>query len=137
MKATYLHKNFRMILLGIVMCLAACSLVSCVTMPTQQEISNADYGAYPNDYQEIIKNNMEKLLFDPYSVVYSNWRGPAQGYSGGRFIQTAFGYRVCVDINAKNRMGGYVGNKLHYFLIHDGRIVQQFDEHSAQQLCNF
>jgi len=137
MKAIYLHENFRRILLGIAMCLATCSLISCVTMPTQQEISNADYGAYPNNYQETIKNYMENLLFDPYSAVYSNWSGPAQGYSGGRFIQIAFGYRVCVDINAKNRMGGYVGKKLHYFLIHDGRIVQQFDEFGARQLCNF
>lgn len=137
MKATYFCENFRTILLGIALCFAACSLSSCVTMPTQQEISNADYGTYPNNYQEIIKNYMDNLLFDPYSAVYSNWRGPSQGYSGGRFIQIAFGFRVCVDINAKNRMGGYVGKKLHYYIINNGRIVQQFDEFSAQQLCNF
>ncbi len=130
-------QNSRSILLSIVICFAMCSLLSCVTMPTQEEVSKADYGAYPNNYQEVIKNYMENLLFDPYSAVYANWRGPVQGYSGGRFIQTAFGYRVCVDINAKNRMGGYVGKKLFYFLIYNDHIVQQFNEFSAQQLCNF
>jgi len=137
MKATCLRDKFRPILLGIILCFTVCSLVACVTRPTQQEISNADYGDYPNNYQEIIRSYMENVLFDPYSAVYSNWSGPSQGYSGGRFVQIAFGYRVCVDINAKNRMGGYVGKKRYYFLIHNGRIVQQFDELNAQQLCNF
>ncbi len=137
MKATCLFNQFRPILLGITLCFSVCSISACVTVPTQQEILNADYGKYPNDYQETVKSYMGNLLFDPYSAVYSNWRGPAQGYSGGRFVQTAFGYRVCVDINAKNRMGGFVGNKRHYFVIHNDRIVQQLDEFGAQQLCNF
>lgn len=138
MKATYLCENFRTIFLGIALCFVACSLSSCVTMPTQQEISNADYGTYPNNYQEIIKHYMDDLLFDPFSAVYSNWQGPAQGYSSG-FTQTIFGYRVCVGINAKNRVGGYVGRKLHYFIINNGRIVLEFDESGSfiQQLCNF
>lgn len=137
MKTTYLHELFRMILFSTAMCLAAFSLISCATRPTQQEIKNANYGPYPYDYQEIIKNNMENLLFDPYTAVYSDWRGPTSGYSGGNFIQTAFGWRVCVNINAKNKMGGYVGKKLHYFLINNDRIVQRFDEYGARQLCNF
>lgn len=139
MKVNYLHQNFRTILLCIAMCFVVCSLFSCATIPkpTEQEAANADYGAYPDNYQEIIKNYLADLLFDPYSAVYSNWRGPLRGWSGGGFFQVAYGYRVCVDINAKNRMGGYVGKKLHYFVINNGRIIQYFDETFAPQFCNF
>lgn len=122
------------IMLFLILCLFP---MGCATAPTYQEIQNADYGSYPNNYQEIIKSYMENLLFDPYSAVYSNWCGPSQGYSGNNFIKIAYGYRICVEINAKNRMGGYVGKKKHYFLIHNGSIVQQFDEFGASQFCTF
>jgi hypothetical protein len=125
------------VLISLTAAFLICSISACATMPTQEQIANADYGPYPDNYQEIIKTYMENLLFDPYSAVYSNWQGPAQGYSGGRLIQTAYGYRVCVDINAKNRMGGYVGKKRQYFLINNGRVVQDLGEFGAQQLCKF
>ncbi len=115
----------------------ALAVGACAKPPTALEIATADYGPYPSDYQDIIKRYMGNLLFDPYSAVYENWRGPSQGYTGGNFVQTAFGYRVCVDINAKNRLGGYVGRKPHFFMIRYGAVVQELGEFSTRQLCNF
>jgi len=117
--------------------LLAILLSACAAPPSAVEIANADYGVYPSDYQKIVKNYMGAFLFDPYTAVYENWRGPARGYSGGNFIKTEFGYRVCVDINAKNRLGAYVGRKLNYFLIRNGAVVQALDELYASKLCNF
>ena len=117
--------------------LLAALLGACATAPSAGEIANADYGVYPSGYQETVKNYMAASLFDPYTAVYENWRGPAQGYSGGNFVKIEFGYRVCVDINAKNRMGGYVGRKRYYFLIRNGAVVQDLGEYGARKLCNF
>ena len=120
----------------VVMIFVISSLAACVARPTQQQIESADYGTYPQDYEDIIKTYMGNVLFDPYSAIYSNWSGPSKGYSGDRFTQVAYGYRVCVDINAKNRMGGYVGVQKHYFLIHNRQIIQRYDEILAKELCN-
>lgn len=36
-----------------------------------------------------------------------------------------FGYAVCANINARNSFGGYVGNRMSYFLIRDGRVIDE------------
>ena len=45
--------------------------------------------------------------------MWSSYFGPAM-----------YGYAVCSLINAKNSFGAYIGYKLHFFLIKNGRIVQ-------------
>jgi hypothetical protein len=106
----------------LILCL---SLSGCVTVPQSPsllQMDTADYGNYPNDYQKIVKKFMETRLFDPYSAVYSNWTKPVRKWvrrSSG-FI---FGYRVDVHINAKNRMGGYVGAEPMTFLINNGEVI--------------
>lgn len=112
-------------------------LSSCARQPTRLEISNADYGLYPINFKKIIKESMEKSLFDPYSAVYSNWNGPIKGYTGGNFIKTEFGFMVCVNINAKNRMGAYTGSQNFYFLIKSNIIVKKYTGYGAHKLCTF
>lgn len=115
-------------------------LIGCATIPppTPEQISNADYGNYPYNYQEVIKDFMDDLLIDPGSAVYSNWRGPSKGWVGNGFQGYVFGYRVCVFVNAKNRMGGYVGKRLYHFVINKGRVIQYHDYvGDTVKLCNF
>ena len=33
-------------------------IISCATIPTPQEIENADYGVYPYNYQKVVENFM-------------------------------------------------------------------------------
>lgn len=99
-------------------------LTGCAVMnrPTPEQISRADYGNYPINYQETIKNYMSRVLLDPYSAVYTSWRGPGQGYIYD-FSGSYFGYRVCTEINAKNSMGGYVGSQLYFFIIRNAEVI--------------
>lgn len=96
----------------------------CTTLPpppTSQEVASANYGDYPDNYEEIVKNFISNQLIDPYSAVYSGWKGPTKGwmvYIGG----VIYGYSVCVDVNAKNRMGGYTGRSQWYILVRNGII---------------
>lgn len=101
--------------------LLALSLAGCATPPTQEEAMAADYGAYPDNYEGVIKNYMQTILKDPESAQYHFLNTPSKGWStlGGK----KYGYRVCVSINAKNSFGGYIGNLTNYFMIKDGQVI--------------
>ncbi len=105
----------------IVLLLVGCAIVP---IPTQEQADNADYGSSPSDYQEIVKTFMSGKLLDPYSAVYTNWKGPHKGWISDPHRGNFYGYRVCVDVNAKNRIGGYnVGSRPYYFMINNERVV--------------
>jgi len=122
---------------------AALAFTSCATMPTQEQTNATDYGPFPTDYQEIVKKYMGARLLDPYSAVYSDWTTPTPGYAGDRLTGFEFGYRLCVTINAKNRMGGYVGARPHHFVIRNGSVVKMYggdepgsiDDMLARKMC--
>lgn len=89
--------------------------------PDQLEVQNAYYGEEPKNYEQIIKGYMEPRLFDPFSAVYK-FDIPRKGWVNRMGI-FYYGWKVDVDINAKNRMGGYVGFKRQRFVLRDGAII--------------
>ena len=97
------------------------ALFGCVT-PDRSQI-----GPFPSNYKEIIKQTILKSYYDPYSI-----RSAAISYpqTGHLFFQQ--GWIVCVEANAKNRLGGYVGLKQTAYLLHNGTIVGQMQ---AAPLC--
>ena len=114
----------------LVILLACLALSGCATMPTREEIAKIDYGAPISiDYEQAIKQYCSNTLFDPYSAVYEF--SPPQQYwvkqppmLGGGLIS---GYMVFVNINAKNKMGGYTGTKRWGFLFRNNSISRVFD----------
>ena len=97
---------------------AGCGLIQ----PTPQEKANAYYGPYPSNYQEIIKEHMKYKLFDPYSATFEFPHQPVQAWLVP-MGNLNYGWAVVCLINAKNRMGGYVGFQEHQFLLRDGQVV--------------
>lgn len=97
-------------------------LSCCAKPPTPAQVASANYGPEPHDYRQVITAFMHPALFDPYSAKYEGWKGPSKGYyydtNGAKY-----GYRVCVNVNAKNRMGAYVGLSRYYYLINNGKVV--------------
>jgi len=110
-------------ILFLLLCLG---LFGCVTMPTQEEISHFDYGApLTIDYQQAIKNYFGEVLFDPYSAVYEFEDEPRTFWYKESFTGNLYtGYAVYVRVNAKNRMGGYVGKQRHCFIFKDNKIIK-------------
>jgi hypothetical protein len=55
------------------------------------------------------------------------------------------GYRVCVEVNANKRMGGYTGAKSFIFVINDDKVVYNYGGHrygtvgaeNVMKMCNF
>ncbi len=111
----------------------------CASRPTQQEMAAADYGSYPSDYEQVIRNYMQRILKDPESARYEFLNQPQKAWTsmGGK----KYGYAVCTYINSKNSFGGYVGNRLNYFLIKNGQVIAashgdgDFGEAIAQGRC--
>ena len=107
----------------------------CAT-PSQEQISSLDYGSPPQNYETTIKKYFDGVLFDPFSAHYE-FESPQQFWVkdallvGGRLYA---GYFVRVGVNAKNRLGGYVGQKMYGFLIKDERIIKVMDEFDLQKM---
>jgi hypothetical protein len=104
--------------------IVALVLTGCPRQPSMEERAAADYGNYPYDYEEIVKQHMRHSLFDPYSAQYEFLSSPT-----ARFLARAFGGKISygyggyVFINAKNRYGAYVGNKKFKYLIRNGAVI--------------
>lgn len=97
-------------------------LTACAIKPSQTEMANADYGSYPDNYREIIKTYLNKTLKDPESARFDSWEPPRMGWNG--FGGSQYGFIVCVNVNAKNSYGGYVGSRPNFFMIKNGEITR-------------
>lgn len=74
-------------------------------------------GPYPNNYKEVMKSYIKQTFFDPYSLRDVQISYPTPGVFG--MLQ---GYWVCLQCNAKNRMGGYTGLSRNAYLIDNSRV---------------
>lgn len=100
----------------------------CATIPpTQEEISKLNLQSQPpltTDYKQDIKNYFSDILFDPYSAVYE-FDQPQIGWYKEAFNGKLYGgWIVKVKVNAKNRMGGYVGKQPYAFIFERNAIVK-------------
>lgn len=95
----------------------------CATLPPEV-VQNADYGTCPSDYETQVKNLMGQSLKDPESARY-RFGTPYKAYAVDGLLggsKRYFGYEVEVGVNAKNSYGGYAGESLYKFFMHDGTI---------------
>jgi hypothetical protein len=109
-------KTLRIAAMSVILGLAACAT------PTKEEVDRADIGPRPDNAQQIVRDHFAQTLFDPYSAVYTFSYGPERGVWVG--LGTDYGWIVCGTLNAKNRLGGYVGAKRFRVLIAHGRVVE-------------
>jgi hypothetical protein len=84
-------------------------------MSFQRPDSTANYGRYPSNYEQLVKEYIISQLIDPFSAVIQVSK-PKKAYAnsplmyGGNVVW--YGYIVNASVNAKNRYGGYTGWKL-------------------------
>jgi len=132
--AEMVRKSRYILLAGLSFCLAACA-----TGPTAAQMATADYGPPPpENHQQAIKDWFAERLIDPTSPLYS-FRNPVQGYTKDSPLygtQLQFGWIVCGAVNAKNRLGGYVGREPFFTLFKDGNMVFIHDGPAAGEACN-
>jgi hypothetical protein len=94
-------------------------IAACAAPPA---VTPQSAGPVPENYKAILKAHIEKNYFDPYSLRNVAISKPALGKIGSEP-----GWLVCLQNNAKNRMGGYVGLKKDAYLIRNGGIIGSED----------
>jgi hypothetical protein len=102
-------------------------IAGCASGPTPEQIARADYGEYPNDYENIVHAFFDRTLKDPGSLQLREVAVPTQAYLS-LFGHAAYGYKTCVTYNAKNGFGAYTGYTTEYLLIHNGVVIQNVDK---------
>lgn len=83
----------------------------------------AAYGAYPNNYQDIITNWLNSVLVDPQSVQVKWLSEPRPGELNVSKTQQVSGFLVDFSVNSRNVFGAYTGPQKHTALIRDGQVV--------------
>lgn len=87
----------------------------------------ADCGIAPQNYENTIKDQFEKMLKDPDSARYK-FGQPVRAYSNGGLIFGGkvewAGYLVDVNVNGKNSYGGYSGFRPYMALFSGNQLVR-------------
>ena len=102
--------------------LAACTSTFDVSM---QAVRNADYGPYPKNYQQLIRQRLDGTLLDARSAQIRFTTPPRKVYQLSRAPYKLNGrayYAVCVEVNAKNAYGGYTGWQTKFYRFEYGAI---------------
>jgi len=101
--------------------------IGCSFGPSPEELASAYYGEYPENYEQVIRDFATRIAVDPDpNSVHLKFEEPVKGYMQNQndpFSKREFGWLVKTQINAKNRYGGYAGDRPWEFLIRDGQIL--------------
>lgn len=87
----------------------------------------ADYGPAPSaaEAERAVRAYLTGYLRDPGSAQFMAWSAPTRYWFGTRESST-YGYLICVSVNAKNALGGYVGFQREGFLLRSGVVARHF-----------
>ena len=120
--------------------LIAAALTACVTAPTGQggkPLTLADAGPKPADAMAIANAAILPMLKDPESARFQLIR-PARPVvmADTVFHKGGAGWEICVNVNAKNSFGGYVGYRTTYLMWNTGKIIMHIDGDLGQVACS-
>lgn len=126
----------RILALALIVSVSACTALSDKWHTTT--IEDTARGEPPVEYVKTIRTHLENTLKDPFSAQYKDFSTPTHGsFSKHDIIQSPtlinvngydrvtniHGWRVTVDVNAKNSYGAYVGWKTYTFIFRNEKII--------------
>jgi hypothetical protein len=85
--------------------------------------SEAVYGAYPHNYQELVTAWLNAALVEPKGVKIQWLSEPRPGELNVGKNHKVAGFLVDFSVNARNVFGAYTGPQKHTALIRDGQVV--------------
>ena len=99
----------------LVACLTLAVLAGCASL----DQPNESLGPFPDDYKTTVREHVLRSFFDPYSIRDASISEPVWSRKG-----EPNGWLVCLEANAKNRMGGYTGlSRTAYYVRIGGHLV--------------
>ena len=125
--------SFRLLIIS-----AMLLLTSCMTFPhpTPEELSKADYGDYPDNYDKIVIAYAPNILPELSSAKYTYVKGPTKTWI---FQHTyyQYGWGVCYLISVENSSGEYEWPRYYFALIHNGSVIEYELDTNARDLGSF
>ena len=112
-------------------------LSACVTLPSPTQEKEADYGAFPDNYQDIARDYLIRELRDPTSIEVK--KQPIKQWIGDKLTGIKYGYLVCVEVNSKNLLGNLSGLRTDALLIRDDVVIDYVEDAeliSGMKLCD-
>lgn len=104
-------------LMAIALLVSACSSV-----PAVDEAVGANYGAYPENYEQIVRDYYGRSNLNPASIRYHDISAPVQfAWRRTPGAPPYLGYAVCADFSWRRPMGE--ARALEAVLIRDGQAV--------------
>jgi hypothetical protein len=91
------------------------------------EMPREAVGQVPPDYKQIIVAAVRKHFYDPFSIRDAKVSSIFKGFNAMAYPR----WSVCIEANAKSRVGGYTGLDFHLIQFLDGKLVL-FTENWAQ-----
>ena len=117
----------RVALLGITL-LCVCAFAGCATV-TKEEIAAARFEPLPPNYQQLAKECLDKKFVRPETAIYA-FQEPRRGYDQAGVLaggKKRFGWVVPVRAKAKNLLGFYLPERVHYVFIAEGKATDSTD----------
>lgn len=114
-------------------------LSACVNLPSPSQEKEADYGAFPDNYQDITRDYLMLELRDPSSIEIKNTSQPIKQWIGDKLTGIYYGYLVCVEVNSKNLLGNLTGLRNDALLIRDDAVIDYVKDGeliSGMKLCD-
>ncbi|WP_026375260.1 hypothetical protein [Aestuariibacter salexigens] len=112
---------------------------ACQSLPSPNETQDADYGAYPSNYQQIAEQYLRATLRDPDTIEFDGFAEPKRRWIGDKVTGIKYGYVVCVQVNSKNLFGNMTGFRSDTVLIRDGEVIDYVEDGellSGMKLCD-
>lgn len=104
--------------------LLACAQLSLLEVRAQSPTADSQsYGAYPENYEEVVTSWLDASLVDPASVKLKFLGKPRQGELDVGQGRKVAGYLVDFTVNARNVFGAFTGSQKHTALVRDGKVV--------------
>lgn len=117
---------------GFTLFLAACSSTN--TDPNwRPNMTDANFGNYPTNYPELIKNWGSDHFDNPKEINYLSITAPRQEYivTDSENQKATFGYSVCANIGGVKSESYYKPFKKYWFFIRNGKVIEQRDLDSS------
>lgn len=123
----------------IILTLVILLTAACTNLPSPSQEKQADYGAFPEDYQQLVRDYLMQELRDPPSVEIANMSYPKKRWIGDTLTGISYGYLICVKVNSKDFFGKLTGFRSDAVLIRNGFITEHVKDGeliSGMKLCD-
>lgn len=100
------------------------------------------FAPLPGNYFEMEKQMVSAVLIDPYSAMWEDgavskdvlpYKDPYARVQDWKPVPVSV---HCLGVNAKNRMGGYVGMNAYMFAWYDGRLIATCGPVTRLEVCS-